>query len=143
MPLSGRLKGFRRPFSFWEVNMKLTSRFKRFGIAALLLTGFGIYAYDYNLIACKLMDRYWNEDKGRCMNPDCRPNDACMLSAGKDKATCETIRPGDSLDKAWYVLGKPWYEENGRFFWGNKYGDNVAEIEPDGEKVGKITCFEE
>ena len=33
--------------------MKLTSRFKRFGIAVLLLTGFGIYAYDYNLIACK------------------------------------------------------------------------------------------
>ncbi|HFC8510924.1 TPA: toxin [Neisseria subflava] len=88
--------------------MKLTSRFKRFGIAALLLTGFGIYAYDYNLIACKLMDRYWNEDKGRCMNPDCRQHDACMLSTGKDKATCETIRPGDSLDKAcmyWANLG--------------------------------------
>ena len=123
--------------------MKLTSRFKRFGIAVLLLTGFGIYAYDYNLIACKLMDRSWNEDKGRCMNPDCRQHDACMLSAGKDKATCETIRPGDSLDKAWYVLGEPWYEKNGRFFWDDKYGDHVAEIEPDGEKVGKITCFEQ
>ena len=82
--------------------MKLTLRFKRFGIAALLLTGFGIYAYDYNLIACKLMDRYWNEDKGRCMNPDCRQHDACMLSAGKDKATCETIRTG------WIRLGMFW-----------------------------------
>ena len=143
MPLSGRLKSFRRPFSFLEVNMKLPLRFKRFGIAILVLTGFGIYAYDYNLIACKLMDRYWNEDKGRCMNPDCRQHDACMLSADKSKATCETIHPGDSLDKAWYVLGKPWYEEDGRFFWGNKYGDRVAEIEPDGEKVGKITCFEQ
>ena len=123
--------------------MKLPLRFKRFGIAILLLIGLGIYAYDYNLIACKLMDRYWNEDKGRCMNPDCRQHDACMLSAGKNKATCGTIRPGDSLDKAWYVLGKPWYEEDGRFFWDNKYGDHVAEIEPDGEKVGKITCFEQ
>lgn len=77
------------------------------------------------------------------MNPDCRQHDACMLSAGEDKVTCETIRPGDSLDKAWYVLGKPWHEENGRFFWSNKYGDHVAEIERDGEKVGKITCFEQ
>jgi hypothetical protein len=107
------------------------------------MTGYGFYAYDYNLIACKLMDRYWNDDKGRCINPDCRQHDVCILSAGKDKATCETIRPGDSLDKAWYVLGKPWHEENGRFFWSNKYGDHVAEIERDGEKVGKITCFEQ
>ena len=86
--------------------------------------------------ACKLMDRYWNEDKGRCMNPDCRQHDACMLSAGKDKATCETIHPGDSLDKAWYVLGKPWYGgRRGVFFLGViKDGTHVAEIEPDGEK---------
>ena len=123
--------------------MKLTPRLQSLGIAALLMTGYGFYAYDYNLIACKLMDRYWNDDKGRCMNPDCRQHDACMLSAGEDTVTCETIRPGDSLDKAWYVLGEPWYEKNGRFFWDDKYGDHVAEIEPDGEKVGKITCLGE
>lgn len=52
--------------------MKLTPRLQSLGIAALLMTGYGFYAYDYNLIACKLMDRNWNDDKGRCMNPDCR-----------------------------------------------------------------------
>ena len=64
--------------------MKLTPRLQSLGIAALLMTGYGFYAYDYNLIACKLMDRNWNDDKGRCMNPDCRQHDACMLSAFKE-----------------------------------------------------------
>ena len=44
--------------------MKLTPRLQSLGIAALLMTGYGFYAYDYNLIACKLMDRNWNDDKG-------------------------------------------------------------------------------
>lgn len=35
--------------------MKLTPRLQSLGIAALLMTGYGFYAYDYNLIACKLM----------------------------------------------------------------------------------------
>jgi hypothetical protein len=123
--------------------MKLTPRLQSLGIAALLMTGYGFYAYDYNWIVCKLMDRYWSEDKGRCINPDCRQHDACGQHPEDTKATCETIRPGDSLDKAWYVLGEPGREENGRFIWTGKASGYIAEIERDGEKVGKITCFEQ
>lgn len=121
--------------------MKPFHRRAVFGLAAVFLCGLTVYAYEYSEAACELTGRFWNREKSRCINPDCRQKDTCGFHAGESRETCETIRPGDSLDKAWYVLGRPSQDEGGKLLWESKAAAKVAEIEPDGEKVGRIICY--
>jgi putative toxin 3FTx-tel4 len=39
------------------------------------------------------------------------------------------------------VLGRPSQDDGGKLLWENKAAAKVAEIEPDGEKVGRIICY--
>ena len=74
------------------------------------------------------------------------PDAAARCASGGEKAgvsreECLSVRPGDSLDKAWFVLGEPQQSESGRFLWQSKgSGGETARISADGERVGSIVC---
>lgn len=83
----------------------------------------------------------WHASAGYCIRPDCRQRQNCGEKAAVSHEECLSVRPGDSLDKAWFVLGEPQQSESGRFLWQSKgSGGEPARISADGERVGSIVC---
>ena len=56
------------------------------------------------------------------------------------RASNATIRAGDTLDKAWFILGEPAQSHGNHWVWEAKGGGKTAEIRADGERVGTVRC---
>lgn len=49
----------------------------------------------------------WHNTQDYCIRPDCRQQHNCGEHAFVPREQCQTIRAGDTLDKAWFILGEP------------------------------------
>ena len=49
----------------------------------------------------------WHSTQDYCIRPDCRQQHNCGERAFVPREQCQAIRAGDTLDKAWFILGEP------------------------------------
>ena len=82
----------------------------------------------------------WHNTQDYCIRPDCRQQHNCGEHAFVPREQCQTIRAGDTLDKAWFILGEPAQSHGNHWVWEAKGGGKTAEIRADGERVGTVRC---
>jgi len=91
---------------------------------------------------CEKGGSIWHNTQDYCIRPDCRQQHNCGERAFVPREQCQTIRAGDTLDKAWFILGEPAQSHGNHWVWEAKGGGKTAEIRADGERVGTVRCGE-
>lgn len=120
----------------------MKNKFIYFVLSALMLYTFIWLEQVFPAVAkgsCLITSGKWHGSSNYCIRPDCRRRGNCGESAGAyDK--CPLLKAGDSLDKAWYLMGKPQAVEENKQIWADKLGDEYAYIWEKQEKIERIQC---